>query len=168
MTRRRPWVRGGLPFLRSGPLWRVHTKALPRLDEFVAQHGYRRIELDGRRMTSRDAAHAELKRAFELPEWCGANWDAFDDGLGHFVSAHDGELVAVVWLHADEAARLAPATAVEVGWALLLCTTGGMPSLPTRSTLHVDLDVFAVGDGPDFDGPDGDDPDAPAHEDDGS
>ena len=149
----RPHVRSALPWLRSGPLFRVHSSAVAELDAFVEGSGYLRIDLDGRRMTSREAAHAELKRAFGLPEWCGASWDAFNDGFGHFVLEHDGALVAVVLHHLDELAGAAPATAVEVGWALLECKLGVMPSLAPTTSARIQLEVFVVGDGPDFDRP---------------
>ena len=39
----------------------------------------RRFTIDGAAMLSREAAHAELKRALELPEYYGANLDALYD-----------------------------------------------------------------------------------------
>lgn len=153
MSDARPWVRGGLPWLRSGPLHRVHTDASEELDSFIERSHYRRIDLDGRAMTSRDAAHAELKRAFDLPAWCGANWDAFDDCFGHFVAANNGALLAVVWNDLDASVAAAPATAVEVGWALLECAFGRMPSLNPPVRWSVTMEVFATGSGEDFDRP---------------
>jgi hypothetical protein len=88
-------------------------------------------------MTSRLAAHSELARAFAFPEYCGENWDAFDECFGDFIEQHAGDLVAVVWNHVDVSARLAPATTVEVGRAPLDERFGP-------------LDVFALGDGDDF------------------
>jgi RNAse (barnase) inhibitor barstar len=146
-------VRGDLTWLRSGPLHRVHTSAVPELDVFLEAKTYLRVDLDGSRMTTRVEAHAELKRAFDFPEWCGPNWDAFNDCFGGYVQDHSGQLVAVVWTDVDAAARQAPATVAEVGWALLECATGRMPSLAPSVDWRIDLDVFAIGAGPDFDRP---------------
>jgi RNAse (barnase) inhibitor barstar len=137
MSAGRPSARSELPWLRSGPLLRVHGSARDHLDAFLARHSYRRFDLDGRAMTSRLAAHSELARAFAFPEYYGENWDAFDECFGDLIEQHAGDLVAVVWNHVDVSARLAPATTVEVGRALLDERFGP-------------LDVFALGDGDDF------------------
>lgn len=149
----RPHVRGSLPWLRSGPLHRIATEALPDLEDFLARHDFEVTRLDGRRMTSRDGAHEELHRAFEFPDWCGNNWDAFNDCFGHFVVDHDGRRVAVIWEHLDVASAAAPASVAEVGWALLECRFGEMPTLPPSNPAAIALEIFAVGDGPDFDAP---------------
>jgi RNAse (barnase) inhibitor barstar len=152
MTTERPWVRGELPWL-SGPLYRVHQSARKDLDSFLGRFPYRRIDLDGRAMTSRTAAHAELARAFAFPDYYGHNWDAFDECFGDFAAERSGELVAVVWDHVDVAARTAPATMVEVGWALLERSTTFLSAAAQDSGAPVGFDVFAVGDGDDFDRP---------------
>lgn len=153
MSAERPWVRGELPWVRSGPLFRVHRSALEDLDVFLDRFSYLRIDLDGRAMTSRSAAHTELARTFGFPDYYGKNWDAFNDCFGDFVADHSGELVAVVWDHVDVAAHSAPATAIEVGWALLECAAGSMPSLGEGMSWHIAMDVFVVGDDEDFDRP---------------
>ncbi|MGY1814349.1 barstar family protein [Blastococcus sp. SYSU D00820] len=145
MTTGRPCVHGELPWL-TGPLHRVHGSARTEVDAFLDRFPYRRIHLDGRAMTSRPAAHRELARAFAFPEYYGHNWDAFDDCWEDFAMNHSGQLVAVVWDHVDVAARAAPATTVEVGWALLERSA-------TSTGRLVAFDVFAVGDGDDFDRP---------------
>jgi RNAse (barnase) inhibitor barstar len=134
-------AREELPWLRSGPLFRVHSSAREQLDAFLARHSYRRFDLDGRAMTSRLRAHLELARAFAFPDYYGGNWDAFDECFDDFIERHSGNLIAVVWDHVDVAARLAPATTVEVGYALLDERTGDGPV------------VFALGDADDFDRP---------------
>lgn len=153
MTIDKPWVRGDLPWLRSGPLFRVRTDAWPHLDAYITGKGYRRFELDGRRMTSRQDAHAELARAFAFPEWCGKNWDAFNDCFGDFVEQHDGQLLAIVWRNIDAAATAAPVTTAEVGWALVEARQGYMPTLAEGTTSRVAIDLFVIGDGEDFDAP---------------
>ena len=40
------------------------------------------IVLDGRRMTDRAAAHAELREKLALPDYYGGNLDALNDCLG--------------------------------------------------------------------------------------
>ena len=40
-----------------------------------------RCRIDGKLMVTRKAAHEELKRAMELPEWYGRNLDALWDML---------------------------------------------------------------------------------------
>ncbi len=149
----KPGVRSGLPWLRSGPLYRVHNDAEGLLDDFVREQGYQRIDLDGRLMTSRAAAHRAIGTAFGFPDWYGNSWDAFDDCLGGFVVENDGGLFAVVWHHVDAMANAAPATTTEVGWALLLAAFGEMPSLPPSVPARIDLDVFVLGAGDDFDRP---------------
>jgi RNAse (barnase) inhibitor barstar len=149
----RPWVRGELPWLQSGPLFRVARGARPYLDVFLDRFCYRRLALDGRVMTSRSAAHGEIARAFGFPDYYGRNWDAFNDCFGDFVEEHSGELIAVVWEHVEITTRAAPATAIEVGWALLEARARSMPSLDNRDTPHIHVDVFAVGEGTDFDHP---------------
>ena len=47
--------------------------------------------IDGAAMLSRETAHAELKRALDLPEFYGANLDALWD----CVSTYDAELTLV-------------------------------------------------------------------------
>lgn len=148
-----PWVRGELPFLRSGPIHRVHQDAWPVLEDFLGRFDYHRIEIDGRRMTSRVEAHRLLGEAFDFPSWYGPSWDAFDDCLGQFVLAHDGARVAIIWHHLEEAAAHAPVTVAEVGWALTSAHTGAIPSLGAGSSAAVRFDIFAVGDGEDFDRP---------------
>ncbi len=151
--RRRPHVRSALPWLRSGPLWRVHTSAAPELDDFLDGAGYVRIDLDGAAMTSRAAAHAELARAFAFPDWYGGSWDAFHDCWYGFAGDHADDLVAVVWHLDAAAAAAASATTAEVGWALLECATGHWPTpYPPPPTTMV-LDLFALGDGDDLDRP---------------
>lgn len=137
-------MRGDLPFLRSGPVWRVRESAREEVDRVVERHGYLRLDLDGRLMTSRAAAHAELARALEFPEWYGGNWDAFHDCMYAVESAHRGERIAVVWNDFEAAAAAAPVTAAEVLWALL----------EVRHERDLVLDLFVLGSGPDFDGPD--------------
>lgn len=80
MARELPWVHGELPWL-SGPLYRVRSDAWPLVDEFLSRWDYRRVAPDGRAMTSNFHAHAELHTAFGFPDWCGHNWDAFNDLL---------------------------------------------------------------------------------------
>lgn len=143
-----PHVRGAFPWLRSGPLWRMHTSAEPALAAYLDEHGYARLDLDGRLLTSRAAAHAELARLLDFPDWYGAGWDAFHDCFHGFVAAHDGERVAVVW---RDLAAGAPATTVEVGWALLHEAFEHRWSDSGRPTVW--LDVFALGEGEDFDRP---------------
>jgi RNAse (barnase) inhibitor barstar len=146
-----PHVRGAFPWLRSGPLWRIHADAEPDLDRFIEASGYRRIDLDGARMTGRAAAHAELARLLQFPDWYGGNWDAFHDCFGGFVSANGGARVAVVWHDLDVMAAAAPTTAVEVGWALLTEAFEHRWATTGRPTIW--MDVFAVGRGDDFDRP---------------
>lgn len=138
----RPWVRGALPWLRSGPVWRVATVRESALDVFLADHAYRRLDLDGGRMTSRHAAHAELARVFGFPDYYGANWDAFNDVMHDVVATHRGERLAVVWHDIEAAAAAAPVTTAEVVWALLEVPPGR----------ELVLDLFVIGEGDDFDG----------------
>ena len=42
----------------------------------------RRITLNGKKMTTREHAHAHLKERLNLPEWYGNNLDALNDCLG--------------------------------------------------------------------------------------
>jgi RNAse (barnase) inhibitor barstar len=151
MADARPWVRGELPWLQSGPLYRVHQDSWPVLDAFLDRWSYRRIQLDGRQMTTRQQAHFQLHAAFGFPEWCGTNWDAFNDCFGDFVEENDGALIAVLWRHIDVGAQAAPATTAEVGWALLECAFRVTPSLAPGTQWSVSLDVFVLGDGEDFD-----------------
>jgi hypothetical protein len=102
-------------------------------------------------MTSRLAAHDELSLAFGFPDYYGRNWDAFNDSFGDFVGEHDGERFAVIWEDVEHAVAAAPVTAVEVGWALLECAAGSMPSLAPGTRWSIELEVFAIGTGRDFD-----------------
>jgi len=149
----RPHIRTEWPWIRSAPLFKVHADAVGELEDLLARHDYLRVDLDGRAMTSREAAHAEIGRAFGFPDWYGPSWDGFNDCMGQFVTEHDGALVAVVWSHADVAARVAPTVAIEIGWALLEVRFGAMPSLPATSNARIDLDVFVTGSTPDFERP---------------
>ena len=146
-------MRHELSWLRSGPLFRVHRAALSDLESFLDRFGYGRLYLDGRRMTSRQTAHDEIALAFGFPDYYGHNWDAFNGCLGDFVEEHDGELIAVVWDFMDHAAEAAPATAAEVGWALLESAVSSMPTLAPGTSWRLSMDIFAVGDGDDFDRP---------------
>lgn len=152
MTREMPWVHGELPWL-SGPLFRVHNDAWSDVDEFLRRWNYRRVELDGQAMTSNYKAHAELHAAFGFPDWCGHNWDAFNDCFGDYVEENDGALVAVVWRDIEVAARAAPATTAEVGWGLLDYKFGHMPTLDPGPKSSVTMDIFVVGGGSDFNCP---------------
>ena len=91
-----------------------------------------------------------MHAAFGFPEWCGHNWDAFNDCFGDYVEENNGALIAVVWRDIAVAAREAPATAVEVGWGLLDCTFGNTPSLAPGTDWSVNMDIFVIGDGSDF------------------
>ena len=55
------------------------------------------IELDGRQMTSRDAAHDHLKAQLMLPEYYGRNLDALYDVL-----TERGEETTIVVCYSDE------------------------------------------------------------------
>jgi RNAse (barnase) inhibitor barstar len=149
---RRPWVRRELPWLRSGPLFRVDVAALPQLGEFLDRFGYRRVELDGTRMTSRSAAHGEIARAFGFGAHYGKNWDAFHDCFGDYLAEHGDERpLAVLWRDLAVAAEAAPATTAEVAWALIEVH---LETLPTgEGGRSGAVDVFVLGSGTDFDGP---------------
>jgi RNAse (barnase) inhibitor barstar len=153
MSNERPWVRGELTWIQSGPLYRVHTDALTELSRFLDRWSYRRIELEGTLMTSRREAHNVLKAAFEFPDYYGRNWDAFNDCFGDFVAENDGALIAVVWRDIETAARTAPATVAEVCWGLLSHAHEYGPRLEPSAGASVWMDVFAVGIGEDFDRP---------------
>ncbi len=152
MTQEIPWVHGELPWL-SGPLHRVHAGAWPLVDEFLRRWDYRIVILDGRAMTSNFDAHSALHVAFGFPDWCGHNWDAFNDCFGDYVEQNDGARIAVIWHDIETSARVAPATTAEVGWGLLDCKFAHMPTLPPRTAGSVVLDIFAVGEGEDFESP---------------
>lgn len=154
MTPRPPHVRGALPFLRSGPMWRLHSDAEPELDRFLADHPYVRIDLDGTRITSRSTLHEVLGEAFGFPDWYGNSWDAFHDCWYGFASEHENDLVAVVWHDLDRTAAAAPATAAELGWALMECADGHWPTPDPGPPTTMHLDLFVLGHGDDFDRPD--------------
>jgi RNAse (barnase) inhibitor barstar len=148
---KQPHVRGELPWLRSGPLFRIHRDGEPELDAFLARHAYERIDLDGSAVHDRRSAHALLSAAFGFPDWHGGNWDAFNDCIHGWVADHDGGRVAVVWHDLETSARQAPVTTTEVGWALIDTAFGHRWSTEGRPTVW--MDVFAVGAGDDFDRP---------------
>lgn len=152
MVREIPWVRGEFPWL-SGPLYRVRGSAWPGVDEFLKRHAYRLIVLDGTVMTSNDAAHETLQKAFGFPDWYGRNWDAFSDCFEDFAQENVGRCVAVVWRDIETAGRLAPATTAEVGWGLLDCVFGGSVKGDPPAGHLLTIDIFAIGDGPDFETP---------------
>jgi RNAse (barnase) inhibitor barstar len=152
MSSERPWVRQELPWLRSGPLHRVEITAETHLNRFLDRFGYRRIELQGTRMTSRSDAHDELARAFGFPDYYGKNWDAFGDCLGDYLSDPAQGPHAVIWRHFAEAAAIAPATAVEVAWALLEAQVR-WPGGVEGQRWSASLDFFVLGSGAEFDGP---------------
>lgn len=102
-------------------------------------------------MTSNRAAHAELARAFQFPDHYGKNWAAFDDSFGDFAAERSGQLYAIVWDNLEAAASSAPATTVEVGWALLAHALALLPTIDPGQDKYIDLDVFALGVGDDFD-----------------
>lgn len=58
-----------------------------------------------------------------------------------------------MWHNLEAAANTAPATTVEVGWAFLASAFAHTPKLGPGDEKHIDLDVFALGDGDDFDRP---------------
>jgi hypothetical protein len=154
MARDMVHVYGELPWLRGGPLFRVDVSARPVLDELLERHAFRVVELDGRRMTSMAGAHAELAAAFEFPAGLhGTSWDSFDDWFSEFAERHDGERVAVLWHHVAEAAAGAPATTAEVGWALLGARFRYQPSLVPDRPWSLEMNVFALGEGEEFDRP---------------
>ena len=132
----------------------MHEDAVPELSRFLDRWSYRRVELDGARMTSRLDAHNALSDAFHFPNYYGRNWDAFNDCFGDYVADHAGALIAVVWRDIEVAARTAPATTAEVGWALLNYADAYQPSLDPAGGPSIWMHVFAVGAGHDFDRPD--------------
>lgn len=123
------------------------------VEAFLRRWDYRQVELDGRAMTSQFEAHAVLHAAFGFPEWCGHNWDAFNDCLDDYIEEHNGARIAVVWRHIEASALAAPATTAEVGWALLESKFGNMPTLAPGTESVVTMDIFALGSGPDFNSP---------------
>ena len=50
-----------------------------------------KITLNGANMTTRAAAHAEIARALDFPDWYGANLDALWDMISHM----DAEITLV-------------------------------------------------------------------------
>ena len=138
MTRSLPSIRAELPFAASGPLHRVHRSAERLLDEFVARHGYVRVDIDGTRMRTRAETHVELSRAMAFPTWYGGNWDAFNDCFGAFLHERPGELIAIV-VHDAEA--MDACSSFEFGVA----TFGVEPRVLHATPFH----VFAIGDGAD-------------------
>ncbi|MXG88107.1 barstar family protein [Nocardioides flavescens] len=148
---RPPHVRGAMPWLRSGPLWRVSAEHAGLVDAYLASEEYLRLDLDGRQVVDRASAHAQLASLLDFPDWYGASWDAFADCVHGFVSDHDGARVALVWHDLDVSARQAPATTLELGWALLDAAFTHRWSETGRPTFW--LDVFGLGSGSDFDGP---------------
>jgi hypothetical protein len=146
----RPWVHGELPWLR-GPMYRVHVDGMPEVGSFLDRWAYQRILLDGRRMTSSEAAFVELARAFGIQ--LGRNRDAFDDWFCDFVEDHEGQRFAVLWSDVEYAASVAPMTTIEVGWALLECAWGHWPNFAPGTDLSIELDIFAVGTGAEFSRP---------------
>jgi RNAse (barnase) inhibitor barstar len=131
----------------------VTPEALTTVRSMLSQHDFRVVELDGAKMTSRARAHAELARAFDFPDYYGKNWDAFNDCFGDYVEEHDGERIAVLWHRVAECAAAAPVTAIEVGWALVESSFGAMPTLAPGTRWSLQLAVFAVGVGDEFDRP---------------
>lgn len=155
MTIRTVHVRGQLPWLRSGPLHRVHTSAAPVVAEMLAREAFTVVELDGRMMTSVQQAHRELARGFGFPDYYGSNWDAFNDCLWDFAEEHNGGRVAVTWSHVETAAASSPLAAIEVGWALLDSALGWTRAIPAEGSPTMQMEIFAVGEGDDFDRPSG-------------
>lgn len=145
-------VRGELPWLRSGPLFRVHVDARPILHDLLDEKGFRVLELEGAAITSRQTAHEELALVFGFPDYYGKNWDAFNDVMGDYALDHDGERVAVVWRDVAASAQQAPATTAEVGWALIDMAFRLMPRIDSDDPWD-QLSIFATGTGDDFDRP---------------
>lgn len=147
---RRPWVRGELPWLRSGPLFGVEVAAEPDLIAFLDRFGYRRVDLDGRLMTSRAGVHQVLARAFDFPASYGANWDAFDDYVNEYLGERTDHPVGVVWRDFDVAAQHAPVPVAEAAWALIeLHLSHVRPDRTAAAT----VDVFVLGRGEEYDQP---------------
>jgi hypothetical protein len=123
------------------------------LQAFLTRWDYRIIELDGRRMTSRVDAHAELARAFGFPEPHGSSWDSWNDHFNDFVFDNDGLLHAVLWTEIETTARLAPATTAEVGWALLVASWDNRPGASPTQSASLPMEIFALATGTDFNRP---------------
>lgn len=114
----------------------------------------RLIDLNGRAHDLQLRRSRQLHVASGFPDWCGHNWDAFNDCFGDYVEEDDGALIAVVWRDIDVAARQAPATTAEMGSGLLDCKFGHMPTLAPGAHWSLTMDILVVGEGTDFCHPD--------------
>ena len=99
-------------------------------------------------------AHAAFAAAFDFPAGQhGTSWDSFNGWFREFVERHDGERVAVLWDHLAAAAGAAPGTTAEVAWALLDSRFRYLPRLASGCPWSIEMNVFTLGEGDEFDRP---------------
>ena len=104
---------------------------------------WRCIVLDGTDVEDKDAFLESCDEAFELPEWCGMNWDALEECLADL--DHDGAPgVLVVWAGWGEFAEAAPKD-----FAVALDVLTGAVRGWVREGVHGGM--VLLGDGPEID-----------------
>jgi RNAse (barnase) inhibitor barstar len=91
-----------MPWLGHGFIYCVHADAEAVLRQQLEDLAFTAFTIEGDAVVDAQSLHAELARAFEFPEYYGANWDAFYDCIG------DSELPqrsALLWRDAERLAR---------------------------------------------------------------
>lgn len=116
------------PWLGSGFVHAVADEHVPMFTKALHDLGFSSTVVEGSAVVDDRTFWAEIRRAFDFPDYFGANWDAFNDCFG------DLDLpprLAVIWRRSDLTSAVSLKLLVE-GVALLVQTAEAIQPLGTQ------------------------------------
>lgn len=127
------WMRHEFPWLGHGFVHAVADDHAMQLADDLESRGCRIITLRGEEMTTPRSFWAQIKTAFEFPDYFGSNWDAFNDSFG---DVELGTRTVILWRRADLVAQTSLKLFAE-GIAMLYRTATAMDEFEQKQLIIV-------------------------------